>query len=112
MAYGDVMIWFYNNEGVADGPHDEAAMRAMIKEGRIDARTLIWRSGLELWEEAGTLMAVWWQPQPARGKAAANPGAETSGTRRSPTPLAPSEEELPRRKDGFLTRLFGRKKST
>lgn len=106
------MIWFYNNEGVADGPHDEEAMKAMIKEGRINARTLIWRSGLELWEEAGTLMAAWWQPQLKKIKVAAKPGTETSGSRRTPTPLAPTEEEAPKLKEGFFTRLFGRRKSS
>lgn len=105
------MNWFFNHEGTADGPHDEPSMLDFIKAGRVTARTLIWHEGLPLWQEAGTLKAVWWQSKEAaapKARATQVPGADTGPTRRKPTPLAPTEEAA-KPKAGFLKRLFGRK---
>ena len=109
------MTWFFNHEGTADGPHDESSMLDFIKAGRVTARTLIWHEGLPLWQEAGTLKAVWWQSKEAAAtqikEARAlqtSKGTDTGPTRRKPTPLAPTEE-APKPKAGFLKRLFGRK---
>ncbi len=107
-----LMTWFYNNDGVADGPHDEPAMRAFIQQGRITARTLVWKEGLPLWQEARQLQAAWWEPAEkpaAKGPAASSPEAGGTPARRLATPMAPSEAEAPKPKAGFLKRLFGRK---
>jgi hypothetical protein len=108
------MTWFFNHEGTADGPHDEASMIDFIKAGRVTARTLIWHEGLPKWQEAGIIRSSWWQETkpatpPAELQALKKPkDADSGSSRRKPTPLAPTEE-APKTKSGFLKRLFGRK---
>lgn len=106
------MNWYFNNDGCADGPHDESAMRGFIQEGRIHAETLIWHAGLELWQEAGILKALWWQqnvPTPA-GSTKADESAP--GQHRSPMPLAPTEKPADSKGVGLLKRWFGKKEKS
>lgn len=104
------MIWYYNNEGAASGPHDEKAMRQMAASGVLAARSLIWQAGMELWQEAGTLRPEWWQEPAANLRPEKSAEAGTASiSRRTPQPLAPSEE-VKQEKRGLLSRLFGRKK--
>ncbi|MES2594938.1 MAG: DUF4339 domain-containing protein [Verrucomicrobiota bacterium] len=108
------MTWFFNNDGAADGPHDEPTMLDFIQSGRLTSRTLIWHDGMPAWKEAGMLQAVWWQPveEPiakARLKAPVKSAAEDgTPSRRIGTPMAPIAE-APKAKVGLLKRLFGRK---
>ena len=104
------MTWFYNNEGAADGPYDEPAMMAFVSAGKVSALTLLWHTGLDLWQEAGTLNPAWWQPVTEKplAKAAGSVTTGVLGARRSPVPLAPTEAPATR-KVGLLKRLFGRK---
>jgi hypothetical protein len=103
------MTWYFNNDGCADGPHDESVMRDMIKAGRIHAGTLIWHAELELWQEAGILKAIWWQQNASTS--ASTPKAEESspGQHRSPMPLAPTEKPVGSKGVGLLKRWFGKK---
>ncbi len=104
------MTWFYNNEGEADGPHEESAMLTHVSAGRVRAQTLIWHKGQDLWLEAGTLSPAWWQPAVEK-PVLKTPGSTTTGvisSHRSPVPLAPTEAPA-KNKAGLLKRLFGRK---
>jgi len=109
------MTWFYNNDGAADGPHDEPTMLDFIQAGKLTSKTLIWHDGMPVWKEAGMLQAVWWQPKDdpiakARLKAPAKSGKaeEAVPARRLATPMAPTAE-APKPKVGLLKRLFGKK---
>jgi GYF domain 2 len=104
------MTWFYNNEGAADGPHDESSMMSYVSAGKVSALTLVWHNGLDLWQEAGTLNPLWWQPvmEKPQTKASGSVTSSVQGTHRSPVPLAPTEAPE-KRKVGLLKRLFGRK---
>ena len=103
------MTWFFNNEGEADGPHDDPAMMVFVSTGRVDSQTLIWHNGQDHWQAAGTLSPYWWQP------AVAKPLLKTSGStttgplsaHRTPVPLAPTHEPM-KKKAGLLKRIFGR----
>lgn len=55
------MTWYYNNEGVADGPHDEEAMRDLVSRHRVSSRTLIWNPSGENWQEVSAALPSWWQ---------------------------------------------------
>jgi hypothetical protein len=103
------MTWYFNNDGTADGPHDESAMLTLIQAGRVGKGTLIWHSGLDLWQEAGALKAAWWQQPVPPPAAPANLDGKASTSHRSPTPLAPTEQIAKSKSVGFLKRLFGRK---
>jgi len=106
------MTWFYNDAGVAQGPLDEPGMMSLIDAGRIDAHTLIWHQGMELWIEAGTLNASWWHPVDKTMKAAETITSSAEPSQRSPIPLAPTEALRKPKSESLLQRLFGgRKKS-
>lgn len=123
------MHWYYDNEGIAEGPHDEEVMASHLKEGRISKETLIWEPELDRWAELSSVNPNWsvkaLKPRsktasvflkltggiPVRSSAPAE-GAET-GKRRSPTPLAPSGTKADTSLGGgLLKRIFklGRKK--
>lgn len=127
------MHWYYDNEGTAEGPHDDEVMAAYLKEGRVTLKTLIWQPELETWAEVGVTKPVWAEKaskpksktasvlskltggipaqKPASPKAQS---AEEGADRRSPTPLAPSGPAQDSAKgEGMLKRLFkfGRKKN-
>lgn len=103
------MTWYFNNDGCADGPHDESAMRDFIQEGRIHSGTLIWHAGLEFWQEAGMLKAMWWQQSPQTPASTTKADDKASGTHRSPMPLAPTEKPASSKGGGLFKRLFWRK---
>ncbi len=103
------MTWYYNNEGAANGPHDDKAMQELAAKGLLNAHTLIWQNGMELWKEAGTLKPEWWQPLTNPPPEVKKPESSTSLLgRRTPQPLAPSEKGTVEKK-GLLSRLFGKK---
>ena len=109
------MNWYYNNQGIADGPYDEPEMRAHVKRGLISAKTLVWQSSsMEVWQEAAPLNPTWWQPlselkSSTRPSVTPKPqaGAVTINVRH-PIPHAPMETPKPSKVGGFIKKLFGR----
>jgi hypothetical protein len=91
------MMWFYNNDGEADGPHDESGMSALVRTGRIHAQMLVWQDGMDLWREAGTLKPDWWQ----------SAIADALSARRHHAPLTPIESAAESKIAGLLKRFFG-----
>jgi hypothetical protein len=106
------MNWYFNNDGAADGPHDESAMLAFIQAGRVSTSTLIWHGGLDLWQEAGTLQTKWWQPLEAPAATVRKPEASTGTLHRSPLPIAPTEKPTAGKGVSLLKRWFGRKEKS
>lgn len=105
------MTWFYNNEGAAEGPLEDSAMLALVSNGVVRAQTLVWHSGLESWDDAGTLNPTWWQPEIPKSAPKKIDGTVTGSklSHRSPVPLAPSEAPAKPKSKGLLKRLFGGK---
>ena len=103
------MTWFYNNEGVAQGPVDEPGMMSLISSGKLGRQTLIWHNGLDLWDEAGLLKPNWWQPVEEKSKPAAKVSSDKATAHRSPVPLAPTDAPPKAKSVGLLKRLFGGK---
>jgi hypothetical protein len=103
------MNWYFNNNGQADGPHDDADMRARVKRGAVTERTLVWQASMESWQEAAALNASWWQPLPAKAAAQPKPptGPLTEGLRR-PVPHAPMGSAKPSKIVDFFKGLFRR----
>lgn len=91
------MMWFYNNEAEADGPHDESGMSALVRSGRIHAQTLVWQDGMDLWCEAGSLNPGWWQ----------SAMADSLPARRHHASLTPVESAAESKIAGLLKRFFG-----
>ncbi|TDU81180.1 uncharacterized protein DUF4339 [Prosthecobacter fusiformis] len=99
------MTWYFNNEGTADGPHEDDAMRALLAQKRIHARTLVWHPGAATWDEVEVVSPAWWKPAvavPAKAKP-----AKSEGGPRGLTPLAPGGGDKSGPGGGFLKRLFG-----
>ena len=114
------MNWYYNSDGNAQGPLDEEAMAARLREGDVTSDTLIWQRALSQWQSIRQLSPAWAQqpPAPTNGSKSAPVSPETPSVSRSRvgstparstlTPKAPSEDSNAPAKTGFLKRLFKR----
>ncbi len=103
---GRSMTWYFNNEGVADGPYEDDAMAALLKQNRIKAQTLVWHVGGESWQGISIQAPSWWQPTVATPTAVeATPSSRP--LTRGLVPKAPQAEAKPQASGGFLKRLFG-----
>lgn len=119
------MHWYYDNEGLAEGPLDDEAMATLLNDGKLAPRTLIWQPEMERWSEVSQVAPAWSLPKKKRSitasvlskltggipvaKPASDSPAETGG--RKPMPMAPSGPEKGAADQGLLKRLFkfGRK---
>ncbi len=114
------MNWYFNDQGVAKGPHDEDQMRELLRTQVIHSQTLVWHSALKEWQEAAVLKVAWLGPEapakPAAGGQSplkaivdgqpAKKGIATAAPHRMPVPMAPSKEAEGEKK-GFFKKLFG-----
>lgn len=98
------MNWYFNNHGLADGPHDEPEMRAQVKRGVVNGKTLVWQPEMESWQETAPLNPAWWQTKvaPPPKVLAAPP---TEGLRR-PVPMAPIGAKESSKFGSFFKKLF------
>ena len=109
------MNWYFDNEGVADGPHDEPAMMVYATAGQVAPETLVWQPSMSGWQEALALKVSWWRhPQGPVSDVAPVPvpvPRTASGTltdsRRPPIPSAPTGALPGSGTAGFFRRLFG-----
>ncbi len=104
------MTWYFNNDGLADGPYEDEAMSALLVQKRIKAQTLVWHDGAAEWQELAAMEPAWWQAVAATlAPAPSTQPLKTiveSGTRNL-LPKAPREEAKPAETGNFLKRLFG-----
>jgi hypothetical protein len=54
------MQWFYLVQGQRQGPVDDAALEALVRQGTVRDDTYVWREGLAEWQTYGTV-----KPKPA-----------------------------------------------
>lgn len=124
------MNWYFNDQGVADGPHDDKHMAELHRTGKIDAGTLVWRTEMEAWQEMAKLNPEWLQPvmikpksatsapvikpvsEATKGAALQPPGASESRIKpvaptRLSAPKAPSQDKHDAQGGGLLKKLFG-----
>jgi hypothetical protein len=114
------MNWYFEKQGVSQGPLSEDAMIDLLQRQQMAAETRVWHPGLEEWSILGQLKPEWL-------KAVAAPAAQPALKRMQtslpvdstpPTPLpkpkagieAGAAEPPTKEKRGFLQRLFGRGK--
>lgn len=97
------MNWYYNNDGTADGPHDEHTIQTFVNEGRISARTLIWNTEVTLWREAGEIQPSWWEKPSVKPTETSDKVTDTY-----PEPIAPTQNGTNNKALSLFKRLFGR----
>lgn len=98
-----MMSWYFNNDGAADGPYDDEAMAALVVQKRIQAQTLIWHPGIDVWQEIVALAPPWWKAPPTPN----TKSDKAAGGGRGFAPNAPSHEEKSSETPSFFKRLFG-----
>ena len=113
--------WYYDKQGVSQGPLTEAAMIDLMQRKQLGGETLIWRPGLESWASLREVQPEWLKimpsaeaAKPAFKKLPQQPGLPVDST--PPTPLAKPKagiegETTGKEKKGLLQRLFGKGKS-
>lgn len=80
--------WYYSKDNQQQGPVNEAEIKEMLANGKLNSSTLVWRDGLENWTTAGSIPEFQFRPPPL-------PSAPKAAT---PPPLAepePVEEPAP-----------------
>ena len=113
------MNWYYEKDGVSQGPFPEPEILALAQRQQVQAQTLIWNPGLEDWSTLGTLKPEWLEqpnPEPTKKPAAKQTMPKTDGPLPSsepvvkgqlPKPKAGLERDEGEKKVGLLGRLFG-----
>jgi GYF domain 2 len=84
------MTWYYEQDGISHGPESEADLLTYLKDGSLQAESLIWHPGLDEWQTVLQLRPEWLTPPkpvaaPPPGK---KPGKPVS--RATQQPLTPS----------------------
>lgn len=51
--------WYHTLNGKAVGPVSVEGMRGLVKEKKLTAQDLIWKSGMEKWQELGEVKSEW-----------------------------------------------------
>lgn len=111
------MAWYYNNEGDADGPHEDDVMEALASQRKVTGGTLVSKAGSGEWGAVEEALPSWWKPAPAvfppapaaRGpKPAALPEQALPARLQPVAPMRGPELGKPAQKPGFFTRLFGK----
>lgn len=116
------MNWYYEKEGVSQGPVAEAELAERVFHRELKGDSLIWNSELDSWTSVAELRPNWLEtlaaqeevPEPRPATAPLRPitvplreapvkGAAPAPSRLKPQAPVGGEEE----KAGFLRRLFG-----
>lgn len=84
------MNWYYESNGLQQGPVSESELRQLITLGRISRRNLLWRNGMHDWTPLGEIADFFPQPQ-AAGSAALDHPLDTP-------PAAGTEDDLQKEK--------------
>ena len=90
------MNWYFEKDGISQGPLSEAALAAKVRAKEVPADSLIWHVGREDWQSVNELRPAWLEP----------PAPALAPTAAKPMPPAAKTE-----KTGLLQRLFSFGKS-
>ncbi|MDB6137390.1 MAG: hypothetical protein JWO94_462 [Verrucomicrobiaceae bacterium] len=118
-----LMNWYYEKEGVSQGPCPETEIVALARRHQVVATTLIWHPGLDEWDSVEKLKPEWLEQPEVTAKEEVRvthtvpktegplPTTEAPATSNLPKPKAGLEKPAePVAKGGLLGRLFGRNK--
>jgi hypothetical protein len=118
------MNWYYEDNGVAQGPYPEAEVELKFRLKSIAEDTLLWHTGLVEWQSAEKLRPQWLKPSgPAaekvevkkaeekkvaasKSKTQVEEPEEAKPTLRPTAPLK-GQEPAEEGKKGILKRIFG-----
>lgn len=115
--------WFYNDQGLSQGPCTAAEMRSLLQHGQLQPDSLVWTPDQATWLPLATCRPPWSQlpptsstpaPQPTTPHAAIpdrQPAPAPDPAHAAPRlkPQAPSQPEPTPKKSGFFSKLFGKR---
>ena len=120
------MNWYFEKDGVSQGPHSAEELEALVRHGTVAAAHLIWQVGMENWDSVQVLRPQWVPstinvvpptPEPEQGKAgkpkrerAVSTAKPTTSRLKSSPAKTEAENAAPESppKTGILRRLFGK----
>ena len=97
------MNWYFENNGISEGPVTETVLAMRIQKGEIAADALIWNPSLDEWQTVQALKPDWLIPVIV----AAPVEAKAPPARPATRPLAPSKSDEGTAKVGFFKKIFG-----
>lgn len=113
------MNWYYEKDGVSQGPLPEPEMLALVRKQQVHAHSLVWHPGLEEWDSVQKLKPDWLtepkveavkQPQAKQTVPKTDgplPSQEPAVVGKLAKPKAGLEKSEDGKKPGLLGRLFG-----
>jgi hypothetical protein len=119
------MNWYYEDNGIAQGPVPESELESRVRGQKLSAEALIWAAGSAEWRSVKDLRPVWLEvpkvtAQPASPRAKDTPLVKRGTASDAKTSSAPEPgmklkakateapaPEVPAEKPGLLKRLFG-----
>lgn len=101
--------WYHASNGKATGPVTSDEIRRLVREKKLGAEDLIWKPGMELWQEIEKVNPEWTKIEEPKPAAVAIAWAKSLGKSKvEPEPVAEAVESDAKEKKGFLSRFFKR----
>ena len=90
------MSWYYIQSSRRQGPIDDQALLQMVAQGALNPTDLVWRAGMEGWQQAATIPGLLEPPpQPATTPLEAKGGVLGASPVTTPTRQEPSPKLVP-----------------
>ena len=101
------MNWYYEQNGVSQGPVQEVDLMDRVRAKEVSEDTLIYHPGMEEWKSVRELKPEWVKPVPVPVPTPVQPARKVAAKAApASAPKADEGEEKP----GLFKRLFGKKK--
>ncbi|MFZ4592716.1 MAG: DUF4339 domain-containing protein [Verrucomicrobiaceae bacterium] len=102
------MNWYFEKEGISQGPVLEHDLAGRLQRGEIAGDTLVWHEAMTEWSPVGEVAPDWLKPKTALAPVA-TPLAKISPPSQPLTPSKQASEVTgdAEEKQGFFSRLFG-----
>jgi len=98
------MNWYFEQDGVSQGPFTEGEMSGRVRANAVSAETLIWNPSLEEWKSVSELKPEWLKPATVEQPRSAPPTKSAFSK-----PVIQAAPESAEAKPGLFKRLFGKK---
>jgi GYF domain 2 len=103
------MNWYFEKNGISQGPHSEAELEAKVRGNELHQDSLVWHVGQNDWQPVSSLRPQWLEMVKPPEAVVTTPSKAPAPAAKS-VPVKPTTTEQVK-KPGLLTRLFGFGKS-
>jgi hypothetical protein len=99
------MNWYFEQDGVSQGPFTEGELLGRVRAKAVSAETLIWNPSLEAWQSVGELKPEWLKPATVEQPRSAPTPTKSAFSK----PVIQAAPESAEAKPSLFKRWFGKK---